>query len=371
MPSLSTFNANNFFLRYRFSRTYPGDQSQSSAVEAAEVGLSGYLPGTSFGNYDSRYIIWDAQRRQLASSALAEPDGQLPDILCFQEVENIQAIRTFNQRYLNNHYPYSLLIDSYDPRNIDVGILSRFPLRNVDSYIDEVNAAGDRVFSRDCLVVEVDLPSNDTLTLFINHLKSKFIRRRANETDAEFNDRKRRGHLRRQAQAQRVLDIVRDRMQGQINTALFAVLGDFNDTAESPYLQPLTGYTHLVDILREFRNANDCWTYYWRSRNRVSQIDFILCSRALRDRVQAVVDNDPNFIPHIERQGLGYRELNANNEILPRNTNLVFFEPDEVTPMPPGIPAPVQIDFRFNRYPELFTNWRNNISDHCPIKVWF
>ena len=35
MTTLATFNVNNFFLRYRFSGTFPGDMSQKSAVDAA------------------------------------------------------------------------------------------------------------------------------------------------------------------------------------------------------------------------------------------------------------------------------------------------------------------------------------------------
>ena len=97
MPSIASFNANNFFLRYRFTRTYPGDMSQKSLVEAGQIGLVGYLPGLAFDQYPSSYIVWDQQRRELAARALAEPDGQLPDILCFQEVENIHAIRKLNQ----------------------------------------------------------------------------------------------------------------------------------------------------------------------------------------------------------------------------------------------------------------------------------
>lgn len=124
MPSIATFNANNFFLRYKFTNTYPGDMSQKSLIESGEIGLVGYLPGLAFCQYSSSYIVWDRQRRKLAASALAEPDGQLPDILCFQEVENIHAIRKLNQDYLNNYYGYSVLIDAYDPRNIDVGVLS-------------------------------------------------------------------------------------------------------------------------------------------------------------------------------------------------------------------------------------------------------
>lgn len=41
MPTLCTFNANNFFLRYKFDRRYPGDQSGASEVEAAAVGTLG------------------------------------------------------------------------------------------------------------------------------------------------------------------------------------------------------------------------------------------------------------------------------------------------------------------------------------------
>jgi len=34
MTTLATFNANNFFLRYRFAGTYPGDQSEKSAIDS-------------------------------------------------------------------------------------------------------------------------------------------------------------------------------------------------------------------------------------------------------------------------------------------------------------------------------------------------
>jgi hypothetical protein len=28
------------------------------------------------------------------------------------------------------------------------------------------------------------------------------------------------------------------------------------------------------------------------------------------------------------------------------------------------------VDFDFPRYPEVIESWRNNLSDHCPVKVW-
>ena len=156
MPSLATFNANNFFLRYKFTNKYPGDMSRHSLIEATEAALVGYLPGLAFDQIPRSYIIWDGQRRELANRALREPDGQMPDILCLQEVENLHAVRYLDQKYFGGHYSYALLIDSKDARNIDVALMSRYPIRHVVSHIDDLDAHGSRVFSRDCLEAEIE-----------------------------------------------------------------------------------------------------------------------------------------------------------------------------------------------------------------------
>jgi endonuclease/exonuclease/phosphatase family metal-dependent hydrolase len=370
MPSLSTFNANNFFLRYKFTRNYPGSRSQSSLIEASEAAM-GYLSGTAFGRYTKRYIVWDAQRRSLAARALKEPDGMLPDILCFQEVENIHAIRIFNQRYLDNYYPYSLLIDAYDPRNIDVGLLSKFPINEIRSHIDAVDNRGERIFSRDCLEAEVRLPDSSTLTLFLNHLKSKLVMRNRGESDAEYNARVLQSHRRRLDQARKVAEYVDERFRGQHEQALYAVIGDFNDTAFSPWIAPLINSPLLTDVLSAHRPTNDRWTYYWRGAGRVSQIDFILSSQELANRVRAMAMSDSSKKPHIERRGLAYRELNTSGDVLPKKVTLVHFETDPVTPLPNNFPPNEKVYFRHSRYPEVMEDWRANISDHCPVKVWF
>ena len=370
MPTLATFNANNFFLRYRFTRTYPGDQSRKSLVEAAEVGSLGYLPGLAFGHYPSSYIVWDAQRRELGARGLKEPDGQLPDILCLQEVENIQAIRIFNQSYLDNHYPYSLLIDSYDARNIDVGLLSTFPIGEIRSHIDDVNEKGERIFSRDCLEAEIQLPDGSTLSLLLNHLKSKLVTREPDDTDAQYKRKVKDSHEKRMAQAQKVVEYIAQRFRGRHATALYAVVGDCNDTPYSPWLAPLMRSSRLTDVLGKYR-PRDRWTYYYRSENRVSQIDYILASHALATRVANVIQADPAKAPHIERQGLAYRQLNSSGQVLPREATLVYVEDDDVTPVPPGAPADEKVSFGFPRYPEVMTDWKANTSDHCPVKVWF
>ena len=372
MPTLATFNANNFFLRYRFSRTYPGDERhRASLIEASEVATIGYLPGLHFGRYAAnRYIVWDQARRELAFDALRAPENQLPDILCLQEVENIHAIRILNDRYFGGYYDHSLLIDAYDPRNIDVGVLSRYPIKHIRSHIDDEHDNNRQLFrSRDCLEVDIELPGED-LTLYINHLKSKYVDTSGNPTPQELRNRILRGHQKRLAQAQAIYDLIDRRFRGQHTTALYAVVGDLNDTPESPWMAPLMTTPRLTNVLQEQLGPDDHWTYYWRSRNRVSQIDYVLASRALTARIETQSQN-PARRPHIERSGLAYRELNANGEVLPRESNLVHFEPDEATPANPNTTPSSRVPFRFRRDASVMANWRNNLSDHCPVKVWF
>lgn len=338
-------------------------------IEASEAAM-GFLPGIAFGKYTKNYIVWDKERRLLAARALKEPDGQLPDIICFQEVENIHAIRIFNQRYLDNYYPYSVLIDSYDPRNIDVGLLSRYPVREIRSHIDVLDDSGDRIFSRDCLETEIELPDGLILTLFLNHMKSKLVLKKRGESDIDYHSRILQSHQRRLKQAEKVSEYINERFRGFHDQALYAVIGDFNDTAFSPWLAPLMNSPYLTDLIAAHRHIDDRWTYYWRSSGRVSQIDFILASQALARRVDSVVASDTQRKPHIERQGLAYRELNDSGDILPNKVTLAYFETDPVTPSPHNIPANEKIQFRHSRYPEVMQDWRVNISDHCPVKVW-
>jgi hypothetical protein len=63
MPSLATFNCNNFFLRYKFNQTYPGDMSKKSLIEASEAVTMGYLPQKSGDRYSLKtFIVWDPER---------------------------------------------------------------------------------------------------------------------------------------------------------------------------------------------------------------------------------------------------------------------------------------------------------------------
>ena len=252
-----------------------------------------------------------------------------------------------------------------------MGLLSRFPITQVRSHIDELNDQRGRIFSRDCLEAEIVLPEGLTLTLFINHLKSKLVQRKKNESDAEYLGKVLQSHKKRLAQAQKVAEYVNARFSGHHDQSLYAVVGDFNDTPESPWVAPVIKLPHLTDLLAAHRPHNDRWTYYRRGNGHVSQIDYVLASRALARRVADVVASDPLRKPHIERQGLAYKQLNNAGQILPKATTLVHFEEDEVTPAPAEASPDEKTSFQFPRYPEVMANWKTNISDHCPVKVWF
>ena len=124
------------------------------------------------------------------------------------------------------------------------------------------------------------------------------------------------------------------------------MIGDFNDTPYSPYVKPLVNSNLLFDVLGELR-PNDRWTYYWRSASKVSQIDYILASKSLYDRIKT------HQVPHIERKRLGYKKLNSNDEILPKTTKYISYESDLVTSPSNTAPADERIDFRFDRYQEV------------------
>lgn len=169
--TLSFFNANNLFLRYKMGRKYPGDISGKSYTANTQWG---FMPPYNKGLFDP------FRPEQTELSALALSSEGLPDILCVCEVENLLALRKFNEGFFEGHYDYTLIVDSRDFRQIDVGILTTKDIISVKSHVDDQDKKGKFIFSRDCLEVVIGLNKSGSkrLTLFINHFKSKFVDKR-------------------------------------------------------------------------------------------------------------------------------------------------------------------------------------------------
>jgi len=342
--TLCFFNTNNLFLRYKMGRKYPGDISGKSYIADKKWG---FVPPYQSGSF----VVFRPEQTALSADALSY--GGLPDILCVCEVENLLALRLFNEKFLGSHYSNALLVDSRDFRQIDVGILSTKEILSAKSHIDDKDTQGNYIFSRDCLEVEVGLNTSGSkrLTLFINHLKSKFVDT-LGKTQQQIAAETKRANDRRKAQATAVKKIVRSRFSGSaFNKERFVVLGDFNDQPDSPALRPLVKNAGLHDAIGNLP-PNEQWTYWWKSKNRASQIDYMLLSPALNKQVNA-----QNILPRIERGGIATKGLLQDGSISPATTRIFHVDND---------PNPTRVDFNFPRFSAVIDDGRF-ASDHCPI----
>lgn len=263
---IGTFNVENLFLRYRFL--------------GKEVDQSKYIKEGWRINDTGLQILDEGQRKNTARVIL-END---PDVICLQEVENLATLKQFNSNYLNRKYPYAMLIDANDPRQIDVGILSKLEIGGVRTHQYDKDKKG-AIFSRDCLEADIllDKKGNKSLTLFVNHLKSKL-------GDEEKTSEK------RERQATRIAEIIQERFGSNVKNANFAVLGDFNDTPDASCLNPILDGSLVENVVARLPK-NEQWTHYWEAKHETNQFDYILISKALSKK-------NPKVLPKIERRGL-------------------------------------------------------------------
>lgn len=236
---LCNFNVNNLFVRYKFGKTFPGDMGQKSGVADPNVG---YLPMYQKGAFE----IFNAEQRALAALAITRGGEVTPDVLCVQEVESLIALREFNERFLGNAYRYAVVLDSRDLRQIDVGVLSKFPIDSITTHVDD-QIEGNYIFSRDCLEVRIMVKKNTALTVFVNHFKSKQALGKTQEAkDLE----KKRADEKRALQSSTVAKLVKARFAGSaFDKEYFAVLGDLNDSPSAKTLAALVKNLGMVDAL--------------------------------------------------------------------------------------------------------------------------
>jgi endonuclease/exonuclease/phosphatase family metal-dependent hydrolase len=251
---LATFNCENLFARYNFNKDY--------------------VPSPDgFTMENLGFVIHDSRDKRITGKAIFDIDA---DVVALQEVDNLPVLDRFHSEYLSRQktrrYPHRLLVDGNDPRHIDVGLLSRHPVRSMRSFRHLKNAAGSAdLFSRDCLCAEIEV-GGTVLTVYVNHFKSMMEGRAATRA-------------RRAEQAEQVLAIV----QADFGTDLdgpFAILGDLNDYPETDAdgtetaLGALLGHRRLVNVVERLPKK-DRWTHYYKRERAYRQLDYILLSQAL------------------------------------------------------------------------------------------
>ncbi len=207
-----------------------------------------------------------------------------PDVLAVVEAESRPALERFNTQVLKPEQaalPHTLLLDGNDPRGIDVGIYSRFPLRSVRPHLDDSYVGQDnrryRIFSRDCPEYEIELPGARTLWLLVNHFKSQGYGSPASN------------NAKRLKQAERVRAI----LSGfNLKKDLVAVAGDFNAKPEHASIAPLLATPNLRNVCdAPVFGAAPRWTYHSGKQ----QLDYLLVSAPLFAAITAV---------GIERRGM-------------------------------------------------------------------
>jgi predicted extracellular nuclease len=277
---IGTFNVENLFNRYKllgYERGGPPAARKKPVDPEKFVKEGGHINMLGWSIDDFGPISKSARRA--TSAAILE---NKPDILAIQEVENLFALLAFNGKWLKNAYTYGMVIDGNDIRQIDVGILSKYPIISLRTHRFEPDGSPpwQRTFSRDCLEVDLNI-GGKTLTVLVNHFKSKIGG----------------GEDKREKQAKRVAEILKERF-GNSLSGNFVVAGDLNNHYDAPELQPLLGLPGLENVVKQRLPEKEHWTHYYNKGKAAEQLDYLLISPELSEK------NADSKEVHIERRGL-------------------------------------------------------------------
>jgi predicted extracellular nuclease len=358
---IATFNVENLMTRFDFTG-FRNQLRQDRVIKLFEVRSEGVYQQLE----QARVIASTDDTRQMTALAIADADA---DILCLQEIDNMEALQAFEYGYLfrmvGTGYRQKYLVEGNDSRGIDVAVLMReetrdgqkIELKEIKSHAmttyrslglfdDELaltNHIDDKVFKRDCLELDL-LIGGVPMTLYVVHFKSMGGPR-------EGLDGRHYTMPIRRAEACAVRRIIEDRFgAGQTSGKRFVICGDMNDYQERVDVigRRRTGYTFqhqdesesaldvfsrdgfAENVVRR-RDPLDRWTLYHArgpEEQWLCQLDYLWLSPAL-------AKTNAGRLPEIIRHGQPYR-----------------------TVFPPGQEV--------ERYPR--TGWdRPKASDHCPV----
>ncbi|MGI5861799.1 MAG: endonuclease/exonuclease/phosphatase family protein [Myxococcales bacterium] len=183
-----------------------------------------------------------------------------PDILALQEVEKKELLARLNAK-LSNALPHQVLERTYDPRGINVALMSRFPVVKVQSHASErvftPDGQGPFTFSRDCLEVQLDVGGNRVVAMLVNHHISML------EDHSE---------TKRQAQANGAKEIA-NRLRAENPFLRVIIAGDMNADEGSPTIAIMLDNGNYVDIGQQ-ADERHRWTYVYGGEKQ--RLDYLL-----------------------------------------------------------------------------------------------
>ena len=361
---IATFNAENLMYRFDFSG-FRNELRRDRTLQMLDVKDKKHYEALE----QARVVSHTDDAMQLTALAIADTHA---DILCLQEVENLEALKAFEYGYLfkmvGRGYRHKYLIEGNDGRGIDVAVMMRdetatgeaiefvdmqshayVTYEQFDIHTPELAEKGlephERVFKRDCLEIDVKIGGRP-LTLFVIHFKSMGSPR----DDMDGRDWTMPIRI---AESQAVRRIIEDKF-GRENTAKrrWMICGDVNDyrsrlvvtgsrhagygfelaTESDSGLDPLIDDGFSVDLSERLEDEKRWTLYHSRGpeERHLCQLDYLLASPQL-------AGNNPDALTEFIHAGQPWR-----------------------TPFPPG----QEVD----RYPR--TGWdRPKASDHSPVVV--
>jgi endonuclease/exonuclease/phosphatase family metal-dependent hydrolase len=202
-----------------------------------------------------------------------------PDVMGVIECESRNALLQFSSQLLPavgaTPFDGAMLIDGNDERGIDVGLMTKrgYQINWMKSHVDDKeDDSRQHIFSRDCPEYGIFTPAGQVVWVLVNHFKSKGY------GGQEASERK------RLSQASRVAQIT-ERLKTE-NASLIAVMGDLNDTPDSPALAPLLQNCGFRDVSEHSSFQTDGHPGTYQQSGPKEKIDYILLSPALYERVQ-------------------------------------------------------------------------------------
>ncbi|MCF6321655.1 MAG: endonuclease/exonuclease/phosphatase family protein [Rhizobiaceae bacterium] len=360
---IATFNAENLMQRFDFSG-FRNDQRKDRTLQMIDVKDERHFQRLE----EARVVAHSDDSMQLTALAIAET---MADIVCLQEVENIQTLNSFEYGYMfkmvGRGYRQKFLVEGNDGRGIDVAVMAReetFDGQKIEFvkikshaqltydkaglHTPQLKAMGEeaheKIFRRGCLEIDFKI-GGKPITLFVVHFKSMGPGKNG-VPGREYTMPV------REAEAKAVRQIINNKFNGKSANKRWLICGDMNDYRSrilvSGGINTKRGFkwvrekTSAVDqllkddfsvSLAERRDKNDQWTLYHTrgpQEQHLCQLDYILAS-------PSVASLNVNAVPQIIRSGQPYR-----------------------TPFPDGQDV--------DRYPRV--GWdRPKSSDHCPVVV--
>ena len=179
--TLMTFNVENLFDNLddpgKDDKAYLPIEAKQSArhkSECAEIEVERWRNECLYLDWSDKAI--DYKLGVLADAIRQVDDGRGPDIIAFQEVENVNVLNLLRARLTDSKYLEPVLIEGEDARGIDVAFMSRLPLAGEPrlrraSFTDFGDRARD---TRGILEATFKLPDGSKLTGFAVHFPAPY-----------------------------------------------------------------------------------------------------------------------------------------------------------------------------------------------------